>query len=188
MDVTAEQVGGGALLQNVLQSYPGQGPITITLQPGTYTLPAPLKLGAEFSGITLQAGGEGAVLQGPPTPKDEFVHGLITIRDATWVTIRGIDLAPPQVRMSPSEHSFSGLHPRNGHLLREFSRGLHVAIGISVRGSVGLTVDGCTFDLPDPDRENSFAAAIFTAGVMDDLTITGSTFQVGRASAADHNG
>jgi hypothetical protein len=187
MDVTAEQVGGGALLQSVLESYTGQGPITVSLHPGTYTLSAPLRLGPEFSGITLQACREGVMLQGPSTPGDEFVHGLITIRDATSVTIRGIELAAPQVRISPSERSFSGLHPRNGHLLREFSRRLHVAIGISVRGSVGLAVDDCTFDLPDPDRVNSFAAGIFTTGVMDDLTITGCTFQVGRAPAADHN-
>jgi hypothetical protein len=187
MDVTAEQVGGGALLQSVLESYTGQGPITVSLQRGTYTLPEPLRLGPEFNGITLQACREGVMLQGPPTPGDEFVHGLITIRDATSVTIRGIELAAPQVRVSPSEGSFSGLHPRNGHLLTEFSRRLNVAIGISVRGSVGLTVDDCTFDLPDPGRVNSFAAGIFTTGAMNDLTIKGCTFQVGRAPAADHH-
>jgi hypothetical protein len=187
MDVTAEQVGGGALLQSVLESYTGQGPITVSLQPGTYTLPEPLRLGSEFSGITLQACREGVMLQGPPTPGDEFVHGLITIRDATSVTIRGIELAVPQVGISPSERSFSGLHPRNGHLLREFSRRLHVAIGISVRGSVGLTVDDCTFDLPDPSRVNSFAAGIFTTGAMDGLMIKGCTFHVGRAPAADQH-
>jgi FHA domain-containing protein len=187
MDVTAEQVGGGALLQSVLESCAGQGPITVTLQPGTYTLSAPLRLGPELSGITLQGCQEGVVLQGPPTPEDEFVHGLITIRDATSVTIRGIGLAAPQVRISPGEPSFSGLHPRNGHFLREFSRRLHVAIGISVRSSVGLTVDDCTFKLPDPGRVNSFAAGIFTTGAMDDLTITGCTFQAGRAPAAGHH-
>jgi hypothetical protein len=186
MDVTAEQVGGGALLQSVLESYTHQGPVTVWLQPGTYTLPAPLRLGPEFNGITLQASGKGVVLQGPPTPGDEFIHGLITIREATSVTIRGIQLAAPQVRISPSERSFSGLHPRNGRLLRDFSRRLHVTTGISVRGSAGLTVDDCTFDLPDPGRVNSFAAGIFTTGAMGDLTIQGCTFRVGRASAADH--
>src|SRR5215510_9146249 len=113
MDVTAEQVGGGALLQSVLESYTQQGPVTVRLQPGTYTLPAPLRLGPEFNGITLQASGKGVVLQGPPTPGDEFIHGLITIREAASVTIRGIQLAAPQLRISPSELSFAGLHPRN---------------------------------------------------------------------------
>ena len=186
MDVTAEQVGGGALLQSVLDSHTHQGPVTVWLQPGAYTLPAPLRLGPEFNGITLQASGKGVVLQGPPTPGDEFIHGLINIREATSVTIRGIRLAPPQIRISPSERSFSGLHPRNGRLLRDFSRRLDVTTGISVRGSVGLTVDDCTFDLPDPGRVNSFAAGIFTSGAMDDLTIKGCTFRIGRAPAADH--
>ena len=186
MDVIAEQVGGGALLQSVLDSHTHQGPVTVWLQPGTYTLPAPLRLGPEFNGITLQASGKGVVLQGPPTPGDEFIHGLITIREATSVTIRGIQLAAPQVRISPSERSLSGLHPRNGRLLRDFSRRLHVTTGISVRGSAGRTIDDCTFDLPDPGRVNSFAAGIFTTGAMGDLTIQGCTFRVGRASAADH--
>jgi hypothetical protein len=188
MDITAEQVGGGALLQSVLDSYTRQGPVTVWLQPGTYTLPAPLRLGPEFNGITLQASGKGVVLQGPPTPGDEFIHGLITVREANSVTIRGIQLAAPQIRISPSERSFSGLHPRNGRLLRDFSRRLHVTTGISARGSAGLTVDDCTFDLPDPGRVNSFAAGIFATGAMGDLTIKGCTFRVGRAPAADNRG
>lgn len=139
-----------------------------------------LRLRPEFNGITLQASGKGVILQGRPTPGDEFIHGLITIREATSVTIRGIQLAAPQIRISPSERSFSGLHPRNGRLLRDFSRRLHLTTGISVRGSAGLTVDDCTFDLPDPGRVNSFAAGIFTSGAMDDLTIKGCAFRVGR--------
>lgn len=185
MDVSVEQVGGGALLQSVLERCTRQEPVTVSLQPGTYTLPAPLRLGPELNGITLQASGKGVVLQGPPTPGDEFIHGLITIRDAISVTIRGIQLAVPQIRIAPGERSFSGLHPRNARLLRDFSRGLHITIGISARDSTGLTVDGCTFDLPDPGRVNSFAAGIFTTGAMDDLTIKGCTFRVGRPPAAD---
>ncbi len=37
-------------------------------EPGTYTLPAPLVLGPEFDGITLQACREGVILQAPSSP------------------------------------------------------------------------------------------------------------------------
>ena len=83
------------------------------LRPGTYTLPAPLMLGPELDGLTLQACREGVVLQGPSRPANTFAFGLITVSDAASVTIRGIELSPPQVRISSASRSFSGLHAEN---------------------------------------------------------------------------
>jgi len=186
LDIGPEQVDGGASLQTVLDEHAGRGPITVCLQPGTYTLPAPLMLGPELDGITLQACREGVVLQGPRNPWDAFALGLIMIRDAASVTIRGIELSPPQVRISPPSRSFSGLHARNHALLREFSRGLRVVIGISVHDCADLTVEDCVFDLPDPGRSNAFGAGIFATGVMDGTEITGCTFQSAGSPPADH--
>lgn len=186
LDIGPEQVDGGALLQAVLDEHAGRGPITVCLQPGTYTLPAPLMLGPGLDGITLQACRKGVVLQGPRTPRDAFALGLIMIRDAASVTIRGIELSPPQVRISPPSRSFSGLHARNHTLLREFSRGLRVVIGISVHDCVDLTVEDCVFDLPDPGRSNAFGAGIFATGAMDGTEITGCTFQSAGSPPADH--
>ena len=177
LEIGPEQVRDGVLLQAVLDEHAGRGPVTVCLRPGTYTLPAPLMLGPELDGITLQACREGVVLQGPRRPGNAFSLGLITIRDASSVTIRGVVLSPPEVRIPPAGRSFSGLHARNLSLLREFSRGLRVAIGISARDCVDLTVEDCTFRLPDADRANSFQAGIFATGTMDGAEITGCTFR-----------
>ena len=177
IEIGPEQLHGGVLLQAVLDEHAGRGPVTVCLQPGTYALPVPLVLGPELDGITLQACRDGVVLQGPRRPGNAFALGLITIRDAASVTIRGVVLAPPQVRIPPASRSFSGLHARNQSLLREFSRGLRVVIGISAHDCVDLTVEDCTFRFPDPDRANSFQAGIFATGTMDGAEITGCTFQ-----------
>jgi len=185
LDIRPEQVDNGVLLQAVLDEHAGRGPITVCLQPGTYTLPAPLRLGPELDGITLQACREGVVLQGPRAPGDAFALGLITIRNAASVTIRGIKLSPPPVRISPVSRTFSGLHARNYLLLREFSRGLRLVIGISAHDCIDLTVEDCSFDLLDPGRSNSFRAGIFATGVMDGTEIAGCTFLAASSLPAD---
>jgi hypothetical protein len=176
IEIGPEQVHDGVLLQAVLDEHAGRGPVTVCLRPGTYTLPAPLVLGPDLDGLTLRACRKDVVLQGPPRPGNAFALGLITIRDAASVTIRGIVLSPPQVRIPSQSRSFSGLHARNQPLLREFSRGLRVAIGISPHDCVDLTVEDCTFRLPDPDRTNSFQAGILATGTMDGAEITGCRF------------
>jgi Inner membrane component of T3SS, cytoplasmic domain/Family of unknown function (DUF6519) len=186
VDIGPEDADHGASLQALLDEHARRGPITVCLQPGTYTLPAPLVLGPDLDGITLQACQEGVVVQGPRRPREDFVLGLIAIRDAASVTIRGIELVPPHVRISPADRSFAGLHERNHRLLREYSRGLRVAIGISARDCVGLTIEDCIFDLPDPGRVNHFGAGVFATGAMDGTRITGCTFQATSLPTADH--
>jgi hypothetical protein len=187
LDIRPEQVDHGFLLQAVLDKHTGRGPITVCLQPGTYTLPAPLRLGPEFDGLTLQACREGVVLQAAPRPGDAFALGLITVTAAASVTIRGIELSPSLARISPLARSFAGLHTRNRALLREFSRGLRVAIGVSARDCVDLTVEDCVFDLPEPDGSNSLRAGIFATGAMDGTEITGCTFQSAGSRPGDHS-
>jgi hypothetical protein len=180
VDVGPSDVDDGASLQAFLTSFANQGSMTIRLNPGTYTLPEPLVLGPEFDGITLQACREGVVLQGPSEPDPAFVAGLIAIQGANSVTIQGIDLSIPLAGFSVPDGSFSGLSPANQQLLDNhtgFSAGLQVAIGISVNDSASLTVENCTFDLPDPGGANLFGAGIYATGQMEDIVITGCTFQ-----------
>jgi hypothetical protein len=186
LDIGPEQVEDGAGLQNLLDEHARRGPLTVSLQPGTYTLPEPLVLGPELDGVILQAARKGVIVQGPRRAGNGFAPGLITIRDAASVTIRGVELSPPSVRISPGVRLFAGLHPQNNGLLREFTRGLRVAIGISAHDCADLTIEDCIFDLPGPGRANSFGAGIFATGGMDGAEITGCTFQSDGPPSADH--
>ena len=177
LNISPADLEGGASLQAILESHASTGPITACLAPGTYTLTEPLVLGTGLHDLTLEACGPGVVLQGPSSPGSEFVLGLIAVEGATSVTIRGLELSVPLVGFSPPAGSFSSLSQANQPLLEAFSAGLQAAIGISAAGSAGLTVKDCTFQLPDPGRANSFCAGIFATGAMDDLEITGCTFQ-----------
>jgi len=180
LNVTPADIGGGTSLQKLLESHADQGPITACLAPGTYTLTEPLVLGAGFDDLTLEACGPGAVLQAPSSPGSEFILGLIVVQGATSVMIRGLDLTVPLVGFSPSG-SFSGLPTANNkELLETFSNELQVAIGISVDNSVGLTVEDCTFEFPDPGQANTFGAGIYATGAMDGVEVTGCTFQSAR--------
>ena len=186
IDVRPEDVEHGAALQTLLDGHAHHGPITVCLEPGTYTLPAPLKLGPEFDGLTLEACREGVVLRAADEPTDEFAQGLVSIRNAASITIRGVRLSLPHVRISLAKRLFSCLTKSNEALLGKFSHDLRVAIGISAHHAAGLTVENCAFDLPDPGHANSFGAGIFATGAMDGIAIPGCTFHSGHHRVTDH--
>ena len=173
VNVGPPDVDGGASLPALLQCYDGQGPVTICLEQGTYTVPEPLVLGPGLDGITLQ-GGKGVILQasGPGT---QFTSGLITVQGASLVTIRGIELTPPPVAFSPPAGSFAGMSDQV--LLDAFATQLQVAFGISASGAAGLTIADCVFSLPAPQGINFFGAGIYATGTMTGVTVTGCTFQ-----------
>jgi hypothetical protein len=166
-------VDGGASLPALVQWYAGQGPVTICLEQGTYTVPGPLVLGPGLDGITLQ-GGNGVVLQASG-PQTQFTSGLITVQGASSVTIRGIELTPPLVPFSPPAGSFAGLSDQV--LLDAFATQLQVAFGISAAGADGLTIADCGFSLPAPQGINFFGAGIYATGTMTGVTVTDCTFQ-----------
>ena len=178
VDVGPSDVDGGTSLQALLTSYANQGPVTVCLDPGTYTLPEPLVLGSGFADITLQACGEGGVtLQAQAETGASFTLGLIVIEGAGQVRIRGIALSVPLVAFSPTAGAFSGLPAANQTLLDAYSTGLQVAIGMSVTSPAGLAVEDCTFGFPDPGAANVFGAGIYASGALDGVTLSGCTFQ-----------
>ena len=176
VDVGPSDVDDGASLAALLGRYATQGPITVCLEPGTYTLQEPLVIGSEFTGLTLQACRKGVVLQAPSQPGPQFVRGLVVMQGAASVTLRGIELSIPLAGFSPPAGSFSGLPGPNQVILNSFSSGLQVAIGVWVDNSTDLTVEDCTFGLPDPGQASVFGAGIFATGAMDCTKITGCIF------------
>jgi hypothetical protein len=177
VDVGPSDVDDGASLPALLRSYANKGPITICLEPGTYTLPAPLVLDPGFDGLTLQGCREGVVLRAPSGPGAGFMPGLIAVHGASAVTIRGIELAPPPVAFLPPAGSFAGLTTQNQVLLSSFSAELQVAFGISASSAAGLAIEDCTFSLPDPGGTSFFGAGIYATGTMTGVTVTNCTFR-----------
>jgi hypothetical protein len=177
LNVQPSDVSGGASLQELLSAYANHGPVTVCLAPGTYTLPAPLVLGPELTGITLQDCTGGVVLRGPDEPGPEFTLGLIVIQGATSVTVRGVELVLPMVGFTPAAGAFSGLPANNKALLEAFASGLRVAIGISASNSSALHVTDCSFGFPDPGQANLLGAAIHGTGVVAGTEITRCRFQ-----------
>jgi Family of unknown function (DUF6519)/IPT/TIG domain len=177
VDVQTSDVDGGATLQALLGKYANRGPVTVCLEPGIYTLPAPLMLGPELDGITLQGCREGVILQAPSQPGDEFVGGLIALQGVTGATIRGVQLSVPLAKFSPPDGSFASLPTANQQLLTSFSSGLQLAIGIVVADSASVAVADCTFVFPDPGGANALGAGILGKGTVDGIGVTGCTFQ-----------
>lgn len=177
VEVQPSDVSGATSLQALLAGYANQGPVTVCLAPGTYTLSQPLVLGPGLNGLTLQACSGGVVLEGPEQPGPEFTLGLIVIQGANSVTVRGVTLSVPLVGFAPVPDAFSGLPAPNEALLQAFATGLEVAIGITASNSASLIVEDCTFGLPDPGLANVFGAGIYATGVMDGVEITRCTFE-----------
>lgn len=177
VSVGPADVDGGATLQALLNKYATQSPVTICLQPGTYTLPAPLLLGAQSNGLTLQGGQGGVVFQAPSSPSAAFAAGLVTLQGVSSVTIRGIEFSLPLAAYPVSTSVFRGLPGISPQVLGAFSTGLQVAIGISVDGSAGLSVEDCLFSLGTLGQANVLSAGISATGTMTGTTIKGCTFQ-----------
>lgn len=176
VSVRPSDVDQGATLGQLVDSYASQGPVTICLEPGTYTLPGPLVLGPAHDGITLQACREGVVLCASDTPAGELLLGLVVIQGATGVTLDGLEVQIPLVGFTPPADAFSGLSSDNATLLDAFANGLEVAIGVSVQTATDLAITGCRFTFPDLGQANVFGAGIYASGVIDGLTLTGSSF------------
>jgi len=177
VDVGLPDVDGGASLPNLLAGYANRGPVTICLEPGTYTLPAPLVLGPGLDGLTLQGSREGVLLQAAAAPGPAFAAGLIAVQGASSVTIRGIELAPAPVTVTVPAGSFAGLSSQNQVLLDAFGTQLQVAFGICAGSAVGLTIEDCTFTLPAPGGTNFFGAGVYASGAITGVAVTDCTFR-----------
>jgi hypothetical protein len=177
VEVQPSDVSGGATLPALLSGIADQGPTTVCLAPGTYTLTAPLILGSAFSGLTLQGCDKGVVLQGPSAPGPEFTLGLIVIEGATDVVLRDIELSVPLVGFTPPSGAFGSLSPNNQALLEAYASGLEVGFGVYASDVTGLRVEDCAFSFPDPGAANTFAAGVYATGAMTGMELTRCTFE-----------
>jgi hypothetical protein len=175
LTVGPADVGGGATLPALIASLSKSSTASVCLKPGTYTLTTPIVLSG-FDGFTLRGCGKGVVLQAESPPGAQFALGLIVTGETTSLTIEDIDLTIPYAPFTPSPGAFNGLPEANQQLMKAFSAGLTVAIGISSADAASLAVRRCSFNFGQAGSSNVFGAGIYSTGRADGFELTECSF------------
>lgn len=186
VDVTVDDVDGGEKLQEVIDRYARQGPATICLAPGTYTLSRPLVITADHANLTIQGCSEGVTIQ----VEDEhpiFVLGVILLEDVTNFTLRDLELHVPLVRLRIGATAIAGLPTDRRALAASYGKLLDCSIGVYARGGTGLRFENCTFTFGQSANRNIFGSAIFATRAVSGLEILDCTFAAEESPTSPFN-
>ncbi|HEY3551219.1 MAG TPA: DUF6519 domain-containing protein [Gaiellaceae bacterium] len=186
VDVTVDDVAGGEKLQEVIDRYARQGPATICLAPGTYTLSRPLVITADHANLTIQGCSNGVTIQ----VEDEhpvFVLGVILLEGVTNFTLRDLELHVPLVRLRIGATAIAGLPTDRRTLAASYGKLLDCSIGVYARGGTGLRFENCTFTFGQSANRNVFGSAIFATRAVSGLEIRDCTFAAEEAATSPFN-
>jgi hypothetical protein len=144
--VRPEDLTAANTLQAILDRYQDKEAVTVCLMPGTYELPASLRLGPGHSHLTLEGCHDGAILTAAPGADDQFADGLIVLTHANNVTLRRLrfrlPLAPlAALRGRLPRVNLSALGGQMGVSLTD----LRFSIGIRPLHCAELAVEDCLF-------------------------------------------
>jgi Family of unknown function (DUF6519)/IPT/TIG domain len=162
-----DDVNGGAGLQACIDSLAGQT-ATIDLLPGTYTLPAPLIIGPGNAGLTIDGAGQALI---EPAGTAEFADGLVVVRGASAVTLKGIGLGLPLAAFTIPAAILSALTPQTQSLVSNVFGTVNLSFGIHATDADALTVEECTFMPPATMTVNFLAAAIIADTALQALQV-----------------
>ena len=183
VDVSVEDVAGGEKLQALIDRYARKGPTTICLQPGTYSLTAPLVIGPDHANLTIEGCSHGVVLQGEGR-RTSFLLGLILLDGVTDFTLRGIEVDVPLVRFRIPSSALAGVPAERRSLLAAYGKLLYISIGVYALGGAGLRFENCTFSFGESANANVFAAGIFGTRAVRGLEIEDCEFSAKEAATA----
>ena len=167
-----DDVNGGAGLQACIDSLAGQT-VTVDLLPGTYTLPAPLIIGPGNAGLTIDGGGQALI---EPAGTAEFADGLVVVRGASAVTLKGIGLGLPLAAFTIPAAILSALTPQTQSLVSKVFGTVNLSFGIHATDADALTIEECTFRPPATMTGNLLAAAIIADTALQALGVARCTF------------
>jgi hypothetical protein len=188
VDVSVDDVDGGAGLQALIDRYASLGPATICLQAGVYTLPHPLVISSDYSNLTIQACEDGVVLKAAEGPPESFLLGLILLEQPVDFTLRGIDLAVPLVPFSFARTAVAGIAAERQPLLAAYGRQLALSIGVYALGGLNVSIESCTFLFESSDTLNVFGAGVFAARDVEGLEIADCDFTAPAAASMPFSG
>jgi hypothetical protein len=154
-----------ATLQSIADRFRNRAGVAICLTPGEYQLTQPLNLDKEHSNFIIESCPAGASLHVKPGSEAAFTQGLITIAQATNVTLRGltIQLPPP---------------PANARADQTYQ-----SIGVRPAGCIDLMIEDCTFNYPKASP-NVIATGVFATGNSQGLRLVKNRFQGTQAPGA----
>src|SRR5262249_19186067 len=158
VEVTVDLADGGAGLQQIVDRYASQGPATICLQPGTYTLPRPLVINGDYEGLTIQACEPGVVFTADKGPPKSFLLGMILLVDPTRFTLRSVELQLPLVPYAFDAEAVAAIPQERQALVESYGRALATSFGVYLRGGDEIAFEGCTFTFGNDPSENVFGA------------------------------
>ncbi len=173
-------------------------PTTICLEPGSYALRRPLRIGPQHGRLTLRAERHGVVLRAEHETAPRFALGLIAAEDADGLSLQDLD-SSAHVPFELSQDVYFHLPERARELLAAH-RHRRIAIGVYARHCANLSIEACRFVVPPPASprpggthhpagEDLFAVAILGSQEISGLRITRCTFTVSeRLEHARHYG
>lgn len=187
--VRSEDLTPERTLQSILDRFaslnrPNRDQITICLMPGIYQLPQSLQLGPQHSNFTLQGCGDGAELQAAPGKEVNFLHGLIVLNRANYVTLRNLRFQLPIVPfvkaggiLTPFPGSQRASSRREQlNFGDRFQKTLRVSIGIRPLHCALLAVENCLFRFAIEKTLNLFAVGIFAGSECWELQLINNRF------------
>ena len=145
-------------LQAVVDSLAG-APSVLSLRPGTYQIPAPLLLGKQHNGLTLEGCTAGAILQANPANLPAFRFGLAILQQTDSILFRRLEFDLPNSLAGTTDAS---VQPT-------------VLVGLTAVACSSLTIEDCHFVYAPPSA-SVFGAGIHVVGVTTKLTVRGNRF------------
>jgi hypothetical protein len=165
-------------LQSIVDGFAGRGQVTICFTPGQYLLPAPLVLGAQHAGITLEGCHPEVSISVAPGSESKFLDGMVVLTNTSNISIRGLSFHLALLPLKGIQ--LAGLAPSD---LTERLAGpnpdlISAGIGVRITASANIEVADCTFALqPPPPGQSAFEVGILAISSCPGLKIHGNLFQ-----------
>lgn len=178
--VRPQDVTGNNSLQAIVNSYKSTNErpphVAICLMPGTYDLPAPLRLGEEHRNLTIEGCPGGVVLRAAAGAEAAFHDGLIVLNQTRNVILRDLELQLP-LGAFPNQ-LVTRFAAANASLRNEVAAAYRFSIGLRPVDCEGLTVRNCRFVYPATQNFVIIGIGIFLAGGCEDLNVEDNRFTV----------
>ena len=185
--IRPRDVDGGRGLQEMIDAHASRDhPAVICLEPGTYVLLRPLRIGPEHGRLTIRASRPGVVLRAEPWAAARFLLGLIIAAGADGLSLEGLEIHPAHAHFDLDQESYLNQPERARRVLDSHSSRV-ISIGVHATRCSNLVVENCrfVFSLPAPpdtdapeDRlgDDLFGAAIFSTEELRGLRVARCTF------------